>query len=54
MDIILQDEKDTHSNVEGKEMVAINTTIINEKINQIVVNATQYKGRYERNIFHRL
>ena len=44
MDIILQDEKDTQSNLDGEETLVINTTTIEAKINEIHLNGTKYKG----------
>ena len=46
MDIILQDEKDIQSNMDGEETLVINTANIEEKINEINLNGMKYKGIY--------
>ena len=51
MDIILQDEKDNHSYLEGGDALEISTSMIEEKINEIHLNGRIYKGIQNKNQF---
>ena len=51
MDIILQDEKENHSYLEGGDVLEISTSLIEEKINEIHLNGRIYKGIQNKNEF---